>query len=279
MNETENNKQQRASRASSWIIVFRFDPRSNSWIQVAGMLERRTRFHVDTILDRIISVAGGTLLGNLTNTVEEYKCEKNKWEFVTPFPVAVADHTGAVHKGILYISGGFSAGKALNDLYSYIPRLQRWIINQPMTFARCDHGMATIGDKIFCVGGRALNSSNEWLHVNETEYYIPAADQWTTLKVSPFDCCQFSTCVHNSKLYITGGGSLCQMAKKDSIFIYDPEARKWERAGALPLPLMDHVACTVKLSGQILHKLKREMCVHPLLGTKKTSTLNLFVTD
>uniref|UniRef100_UPI00398F1F12 kelch-like protein 9 n=1 Tax=Pristiophorus japonicus TaxID=55135 RepID=UPI00398F1F12 len=259
--------------------VFRFDPRNSSWLQVAGMLERRTRFHADAVFDHIISVAGGTLLGNLTNTVEEYKSEENKWEFITPFPVAVADHTGAVHKGILYISGGFSAGKALKDLYSYLPRLQRWIINQSMTVARCDHGMATIGDKIFCVGGRTLNSSGEWLHVNETEYYVPAADQWMTLKVSPFDCCQFSTSVHNSKLYITGGGSLRQMAKMESVFIYDPEARRWERSGALPLPVMDHAACTVKLSGEVLNKLKSEESVHPILGTKKSSTLNLFVTD
>ncbi|XP_072344368.1 kelch-like protein 13 isoform X2 [Scyliorhinus torazame] len=84
--------------------VYRFDPRNSSWIQVAGMLEKRTRFYVDAILDHIVSVAGGTLLGSLTNTVEEYKTEENKWEFIAPFPVAVADHTGTVHKGILYIS-------------------------------------------------------------------------------------------------------------------------------------------------------------------------------
>ncbi|XP_048414532.1 kelch-like protein 13 isoform X1 [Stegostoma tigrinum] len=259
--------------------VHRFDPRNSTWLQVAGMLESRTRFYVDAVLDHIISVAGGTLLGQLTNTVEKYKFEENKWVLVAPFPAAVADHTGAVHKSILYISGGFTAGKVVKDLYSYLPRLQRWIINQPMTFARCDHGMATIGDKIFCVGGRTLNSSDEWLHVNETEYYSPVADQWTTLKVSTFDCCQFSTSVHNSKLYITGGGSLRQMTKTDSVFIYDPEAKRWVRAGALPLPLMDHAACMIILSGEVLHKLKTEEYAHPLLGTKKSSTLNLFVTD
>ncbi|XP_007894421.1 kelch-like protein 9 isoform X3 [Callorhinchus milii] len=254
--------------------VFRFDVRNNSWLQVAGMLERRTRFHADTVLDHIISVAGGTIQGNLTNTVEEYKPVENKWQFAAPFPVAVADHAGAVHKAILYISG-----VTLKDIYSYLPRLQRWIVNRAMTFARCDHGMATIGDKIFCVGGRALNSSSEWVHVNETEYYVPGTDQWTTLKVSPFNCCQFSTSVHNSKLYITGGGSLHQMMKKDSVFIYHPEARRWERVGALPLPLMDHAACTLKLCDEVLNKLKREERVHPLLGSKKSSTLKLLVTD
>lgn len=59
---------------------------------------------------------------------------------------------------LISFQGGFSAGQSLNDLYSYLPRLKRWVINRPMTFPRCDHGMATVENKIFCVGGRKLNS-------------------------------------------------------------------------------------------------------------------------
>lgn len=43
-------------------------------------------------------------------------------------------------------------------MYSYLPRLKRWVVNRAMMYARCDHGMATIGDKIFCIGGRTLNA-------------------------------------------------------------------------------------------------------------------------
>lgn len=69
------------------------------------MLERRTRFHADVLSDHIFSVGGGTLLGTLTRTVESYQPADNKWEFAAPFPVPIADHTGTVHKGVLYISG------------------------------------------------------------------------------------------------------------------------------------------------------------------------------
>uniref|UniRef100_A0A7M4FXW1 BTB domain-containing protein n=1 Tax=Crocodylus porosus TaxID=8502 RepID=A0A7M4FXW1_CROPO len=85
--------------------AFRFDPRNASWLQVAGMLERRTRFHVDVMSDRILAVGGGTLLGNLTNTMESYQPAENKWQFMAPCPMPVADHAGTTHKGILYISG------------------------------------------------------------------------------------------------------------------------------------------------------------------------------
>ncbi|XP_040261814.1 kelch-like protein 9 [Bufo bufo] len=257
--------------------VFRFDPRSGSWLQVASMLERRTRFHTEVIGERIIAVGGGSLLGHLSQSVEEYHPAENKWEYSAPFPVPVADHAGTTHKGIVYISGGYSTSKTLNDVYSYLPRLKRWVVNRAMMSSRCDHGMAAVGDKIFCVGGRTLNAAKEWIHVNETEYYCPASDQWSALKLSPFDCCQFSITTHNSKLFITGGGSLRRMNKEDGVFVYDPKAKAWKKAGSLPRPLVDHASCAIKLPhGMIENREKEEES--SAVPNKKRSTLNLFIT-
>ncbi|KAG8447443.1 hypothetical protein GDO86_014795 [Hymenochirus boettgeri] len=256
--------------------VFRFDPRQGSWLQVSGMQERRTRFHAQVVSERIIVVGGGTLLGHLTSTVEEYNPSENRWEFTAPFPMPVADHAGTAHKGILYISGGFSAGKTLNDVYSYLPRLKRWVVNRSMAFARCDHGMAVTGDKIFCIGGRTLNTAKEWTHVNETEVYCPSTDHWTTLTLSPFDCCQFGISGYGSKLYITGGGSLRRMNKEDGVFIYNPEAKMWEKAGSLPRPLVDHASCVIRIPYHMTEKLWEKNTIST--GTdKKKSTLNLFI--
>ncbi|NXO60934.1 KLH13 protein, partial [Aramus guarauna] len=228
--------------------VFRFDPRNTSWLQVASMLERRTRFHTDVLSDCIFAVGGGTLLGTLTRTVELYQPTDNKWEFAAPFPMPIADHAGTTHKGILYISGGFSGGKTLRDAYSYLPRLQRWIGNSAMAFTRCDHGMATVRDRIFCVGGRTLKGAEEWIHVNEMEYYCPGSNQWTTLTLPPFNSCQFSITAHESTLYLAGGGSLQHMQKGDSVFLYDTERQVWKKASPLPKALVDHASCMIKLS-------------------------------
>ncbi|NXJ95661.1 KLH13 protein, partial [Corythaixoides concolor] len=228
--------------------VFRFDPRNASWIQVASMLERRTRFHADVLSGRIFAVGGGTLLGTLTRTVELYQPADNKWEFAAPFPVPIADHAGTTQKGILYISGGFSGGKTLRDTYSYLPRLRRWIGNSAMAFTRCDHGMAAVRDRIFCIGGRTLKGAEEWIHVSETEYYCPVSNQWTTLTLSPFNCCQFSITAHESTLCLAGGASLQRMQKDDSVFLYDTEGQVWKKASSLPKALVDHASCMIKLS-------------------------------
>lgn len=107
----------------SFLQVFRFDPRTGTWLQVAAMLERRTRFHTEVIGERIIAVGGGSLLGHLSQSVEEYNPAENKWEYTSPFPIPVADHAGTTQKGILYISGecGYWA-----CYYSY--RLSSWIL-------------------------------------------------------------------------------------------------------------------------------------------------------
>ncbi|NXC48393.1 KLH13 protein, partial [Penelope pileata] len=228
--------------------VFRFDPRTASWLQVASMLQRRTRFHAEVLSDHIFAVGGGTLLGTLTHTVESYQPADNKWEFAAPLPIPIADHAGTIHKGILYISGGFSSGKTLRDTFSYLPHLRRWIGNCAMTFTRCDHGMAAVKDRIFCIGGRTLKGVEQWIHVSETEYYCPASDQWTTLTLSPFSCCQFSITASDSTLCLTGGGSLQHMQKEDSVFLYDTEGQVWKKASSLPKALVDHASCMIKLS-------------------------------
>ncbi|MBN3323870.1 KLHL9 protein, partial [Atractosteus spatula] len=259
--------------------VFRYDPRDGTWLQVAGMLEKRTRFHADVLAGHLVAVAGGTLRGRLTASAEQYRPAENRWEPTAPLPVAVADHAGATLQGILYVAGsGFSGGKTLRDLYSYLPRLQHWVPNRPMAFPRCDHAMAAAGDRIFCVGGRALNPAQEWVHVNEMECYSPAADQWTAVKVSAMERCQFSLSARGSRLCVAGGGSLRSLSKTGDVSLYDCEGRRWERAGALPVPLVDHTASLLTLPGGVLAGLAPEERPSPPPAARK-STLNLFVME
>ncbi|KAI1900537.1 hypothetical protein AGOR_G00050950 [Albula goreensis] len=274
--------------------VHRYDPRTETWIQVAGMLQKRTRFHADVLSGALVAVAGGTMLGRLAESVEQYNPGQDRWELTTSYPMPVVDHAGATHKGILYISGGFSGGKTLSHLYSYLPRLKRWVPNRPLAISRCDHGMATVQDTIYCVGGRTLNKpmcqpsshaeqlfafqAQEWTHVNEMEFYCPAVDQWTTVRVSPLGCSQFSLTASGPQLYITGGASLRSRSKIRDVLTYASRDRKWERKGMLPLALVDHCACTLSISGEMLRRLQSQLspCTPP---SPAVSTLKLSVLE
>ncbi|KAG9354482.1 hypothetical protein JZ751_001192 [Albula glossodonta] len=233
--------------------VHRYDPRTETWIQVAGMLQKRTRFHADVLSGALVAVAGGTMLGGLAE----------KWGDGGSF---------------LMGAGGFSGGKTLSHLYSYLPRLKRWVPNRPLAISRCDHGMATVQDTIYCVGGRTLNKAQEWTHVNEMEFYCPAVDQWTTVRVSPLGCSQFSLTASGLQLYITGGASLRSRSKIRDVFTYASRDRKWERKGMLPLALVGHCACTLSISGEMVRRLQSQIspCTPP---SPAVSTLKLSVLE
>jgi len=70
--------------------------------------------------------------------------------------LGVREDDRQIFKASAFLPGGFSGGKTIRDTYSYLPRLRRWIGNSAMAFTRCEHGMATVRDRIFCIGGRTL---------------------------------------------------------------------------------------------------------------------------
>uniref|UniRef100_A0A8B9TYX6 Uncharacterized protein n=1 Tax=Anas platyrhynchos TaxID=8839 RepID=A0A8B9TYX6_ANAPL len=110
--------------------------------------------------------------------------------------------------------------------------------NSAMTFTRCDHGMATVKDRIFCIGGRTLKGVSSFVLVTPILFQNG---------VSVLGC-QFSITACESMLYLTGGGSLHDMQKEDSVFMYDIEGQVWKKAGSLPKALVDHASCMIKLS-------------------------------
>lgn len=89
--------------------------------------------------------------------------------------------------------------------------------------------------------------AEEWIHVNETELFCPASNQWTTLLPPPFSCCQFSIAAHGTTLYLAGGSSLQHRQKDNSVFLYDTEGRRWQKGSPLPRALADHASCIIKL--------------------------------
>lgn len=120
--------------------------------------------------------------------------------------------------------------------------------------------------------------AEEWIHVSETECYCPGSNQWTTLTLSPFSCCQFSVTAHHTTLYLTGGASLQHMQKEDSVFLYDTEGRAWKKASPLPKALVDHASCMIKLSQvNVAGETRRGIKCSPT-GRRKKSTLSLFIT-
>ncbi|XP_061406522.1 kelch-like protein 14 isoform X2 [Lethenteron reissneri] len=241
--------------------VFRLDPRSCSWLEVAPMRECRTRFVACALNGAILAVAGGNLLGEASSSAERYNPAANTWEALRALSRPLADHAGALHRGTLFVSGGYSGGRVLGDVTSYIPRLGQWLGHRPLCRPRCEHAMASTGERVYCLGGRALDQAGAWVSVLEVECYSAGSDQWSVLQGPRLERCQFGAAVTRpGRVLVLGGGSLAELRKEASVVALDGlrtggGEEEEERAAAvvqaeepLPLPLVDHACCLVELA-------------------------------
>lgn len=83
----------------------RYDPRSNTWIEIAPMKNCREHFVLGVLDNCLYAVGGRNELRQVLPSVERYCPKKNKWTFVQSFDRSLSCHAGCVADGLLWISG------------------------------------------------------------------------------------------------------------------------------------------------------------------------------
>ena len=211
--------------------VQRYDPRFNSWYQVATMLVPRFCFFAGVVGNRLYAVGGYCELGGEgeLDSVEVYDPETNCWKFVTPLPAARSSHVGSVHDGRIYISGG-SHEDELQDLLRFDS--SKWEYRAPMLMPRQQHVMASVGDRLIVAGG--CDDFGDYRCVFEVESYDPVANQWTVIASLPIAHVESSCVVIGGHVYVPGGVHFDGYGYHSKISRYDSEAGTWELMGELP---------------------------------------------
>ncbi|XP_065257400.1 kelch-like protein 32 isoform X8 [Emys orbicularis] len=101
----------------------RYDPRSNSWAEIAPMKNCREHFVLGAVDENLYAVGGRNELRQVLPTVERYCPKKNKWAFVQSFDRSLSCHAGSVVDGLLWISGGVTnTAQYQNRLMVYDPK-------------------------------------------------------------------------------------------------------------------------------------------------------------
>ncbi|KAM5164500.1 kelch-like protein 32 isoform 5-T5 [Mantella aurantiaca] len=100
----------------------RYDPRSNTWIEIAPMKNCREHFVLGALDNCLYAVGGRNELRQVLPSVERYCPKKNKWTFVQSFDRSLSCHAGCVADGLLWISGGVTnTAQYQNRLMVYDP--------------------------------------------------------------------------------------------------------------------------------------------------------------
>ncbi|XP_025239889.1 kelch-like protein 32 isoform X5 [Theropithecus gelada] len=188
----------------------RYDPRSNSWAEIAPMKNCREHFVLGAMEEYLYAVGGRNELRQVLPTVERYCPKKNKWTFVQSFDRSLSCHAGYVADGLLWISGGVTnTAQYQNRLMVYEPNQNKWISRSPMLQRRVYHSMAAVQRKLYVLGGNDLDYNNDRILVRHIDSYNMDTDQWTRCSFNLLTGQNESgVAVHNGRIYLVGGYSI-----------------------------------------------------------------------
>uniref|UniRef100_A0A671DRA7 Kelch like family member 32 n=1 Tax=Rhinolophus ferrumequinum TaxID=59479 RepID=A0A671DRA7_RHIFE len=188
----------------------RYDPRSNSWAEIAPMKNCREHFVLGAMDEYLYAVGGRNELRQVLPTVERYCPKKNKWTFVQSFDRSLSCHAGYVADGLLWISGGVTnTAQYQNRLMVYEPNQNKWISRSPMLQRRVYHSMAAVRRKLYVLGGNDLDYNNDRVLVRHIDSYHIDTDQWTRCNFNLLTGQNESgVAVHNERIYLVGGYSI-----------------------------------------------------------------------
>jgi len=156
------------------------------------------------------------------------------WQTVSPMPSPRAFAGAAVAGGKIYVAGGRDSTATdngiLNVLEEYDPAQAggTWTAKAPMPSKRYGFAMASVGDKIYVLGG----ASKSALESTVLEY-DPSANTWS--QKAPLTTARYfnSATVVSGKIYVIGGYD-ANGNPLASVEVYDPVANSSSSRSPLP---------------------------------------------
>jgi N-acetylneuraminic acid mutarotase len=137
-----------------------YDPATNAWLFKAAIQTPRRKFGAAEINGKIY-ISGGSNLGYL-NTTEEYTPAINDWSPMASMPDA-RESIAAAANDRMYMFGGSLGSGTLATVHGFDAASNTWSTATAMPTSRHLHAAATIGSKIYVIGGltTAVTSINE----------------------------------------------------------------------------------------------------------------------
>jgi N-acetylneuraminic acid mutarotase len=177
----------------------------------------------------------------------EYDPATDQW--TKKKPMALPSHHVAFteYHGKIYAFGGFvpppsgpPAWVPIDNAWEYDPAADTWKALAPLPTKRGSAVAATVGDKIYVIGGvttlpgakeTAVHPAHPQLSVGTVEEYDPAANTWRARNPMPTARNHAAVGVVNGKIYVIGGrvgAAFISLASDISVVEeYDPAKDQW----------------------------------------------------
>jgi N-acetylneuraminic acid mutarotase len=178
-----------------------------------------------------------------------------EWTRLASAPTKRTEVVAATVGGKIYLLGGF-AEPALGNLTSltvsdlvaeYDPATDHWSHRAPLPIGLHHAGAATVGGKLYVIGGFTTSFFSVWQPVASVFIYDPVIDRWTEGAPMPTKRGALAVAELDGKLVAIGGYD--GTGNSASVEVYDPADDRWIQRAPLPTP-RDHLAA-VSLDGKL----------------------------
>lgn len=181
-------------------MVYEYDPAANAWTQKKPMALPSHHVAFASLNGKIYAFGGFVLPESgppawvPINNAWEYDPAADSWKALAPMPTKRGAAAAAVANGKIYVVGGANTlpgtdqvgihpARPMNvvaTVEEYDPATNSWRERRPMLVARNHHAVASVGDKIYAIGGRIGSAfiSNGSNNIDLVEMYDPATDMW-----------------------------------------------------------------------------------------------------
>lgn len=154
--------------------------------------------------------------------------------------VSLAAEPRARARRVLMVVGGSCHDAAAqpqpqnsDNIYSSVLKFdiskREWLEVSAMVIARIQPGVATLGGRVYAVGGEQGSQI-----LANGEVYDPQADKWSSIAPMKEARCEFGLTGWNGNLLAFGGWVGSDMGS--SVEVYDPVADEWTLVGRMPEP-------------------------------------------
>ena len=152
-----------------------------------------------TVAKEVLVIVGGR-----SNWVEMYEPHKNKWTYLPESGfLHVIWYSVAVVNNDIYVTGGITDGLIVSSVRKFDSGKLVWQDAPNMLRPRAQHSSASLGNKLYVVGG--INLDVNIVLVERIECFDGVTRQWTYAGHCPFPRKQATLVAYNNSLIELGG--------------------------------------------------------------------------
>jgi N-acetylneuraminic acid mutarotase len=224
---------------------FRFDPSRGTYESLADVPQRLD--HAALVAhDHAIYVIGGYVDTRPLAEVWRYSVKTEAWTALAPMRIARGSPAAAVIGDKIYVAGGSKDDQgavtgALSSVEVYDIATGAWSSAPDMPTPRHHHGAASLGGRLFVVGGR----NDDDLSLDVVEQFDPANGRWTRLPSLPAGAGGVAVVAAGDRIVAVGGGDDDELWLTPAAWAYDPASATWTRIADLRVARHGHAAAAV----------------------------------